>query len=304
MTSTGAVDIMKDGCSHHDERCSTLNLLLWLILFIYCLYVNTAWDTLSVLLQFVVQILLRLKCLIFLCYRLQIRRVFVVFGGKHQQAGLWKPPHEKKTFREEAQKKDATGSECPDGRETERYLERRGGRWWRGGSVEQLVAWRDPEYKPSERKPFALHHIPLPLRLKQRAQANQMIFHTKTVFHCPLLDPSSSTCCFTRGTRLQGPGRLFYQLKKTPSTWLMGLVKELHSVPEECQCWQCRVEMWVKLLKTFTPWSPLIFSSSKHEKTPTEKPGAPSCGHSVELHIHRQCSASFSCKRLMYACGK
>lgn len=147
----------------------------------------------------------------FLCYQLQIRRVF---GGKRQQAGLWKPPHEKKTFREEAQKQDATASECPDGRETERYLERRGGRWWRGGSVEQLVAWRDPEYKPSERKLFALHHIPLPLRLKRRAQANQMIFHTKTVFHYPLVDPSSSTCCFPRGTRLQGPSRLFYQLKK------------------------------------------------------------------------------------------
>lgn len=177
----------------------------------FAFIVNTAWDALSVLLQFIVQILLRLKCLIFLCYQLQIRRVF---GGKRQQAGLNAPPWKKKTFREEAQKQDATGSECPDGRETERYLERRGGRWWRGGCVEQLVAWRDPEYKPSERKPFALHHIPLPLRLKQRAQANQMIFHTKTVFLYPLVDPSSSTCCFTRGTRLQGPGRLFYQLKK------------------------------------------------------------------------------------------
>lgn len=98
--------------------------------------------------------------------------------------------------------------------ERQRYLERRGGRWWRGGSVEQLVAWRDPEYKPSEIKPFALHHIPLPLRLKRRAQANQMIFRTKTIFNYPLVDPSSSTCCFTRGTRLQGPSRLFYQLKK------------------------------------------------------------------------------------------
>lgn len=38
------------------------------------------------------------------------------------------PPMKKKPFREEAQKQDATGSECPDGRETERYLERRGGR--------------------------------------------------------------------------------------------------------------------------------------------------------------------------------
>lgn len=228
----------------------------------------------------------------FLCYQLQIRRVF---GGKRQQAGLWKPPHEKKTFREEAQKQDATGSECPDGRETERYLERRGGRWWRGGSVEQLVAWRDPEYKPSERKPFALHHIPLPLRLKRRAQANQKIFHTKTVFHYPLVSPEEL------GSKVQVD--YFTNSKKT-STWSVGLVKELHSVPEECQCWQCRVEMWVKLLKTFTPWSPLIFSSSKHEMTPTEKPGAPFCGRSVELHIHRQCSASFSCKRLMYACGK
>lgn len=35
------------------------------------------------------------------------------------------PPMKKKTFREEAQKQDATGSECPDGRETEIFREKR-----------------------------------------------------------------------------------------------------------------------------------------------------------------------------------
>lgn len=138
------------------------------------------------------------------------------------QEGIWRKTPTSRTLNAPPWKKNlqrrGTETRCYRLRmsrwQRQRYLERRGGRWWRGGSVEQLVAWRDPEYKPSERKPFALHHIPLPLRLKQRAQANQMIFHTKTVFNYPWLDPSSSTCCFTRGTRLQGPGRLFYQLKK------------------------------------------------------------------------------------------